>query len=229
MRGWSVQGCGVARATVLVVEDDEAIRELVAFHLSRSGLDVVEAVDAASASRSLEGVDAIVLDWMLPDLSGIAWLRRLRAGERAATPVLMLTARASEVDRVEGLDAGADDYLVKPFGAAELVARVRALLRRVKPQRRFVVGDLAVDVETARVLLGGVAVELTRREFELVAFLASHPGRVFTRGELLDRVWGEDFVGTERTVDQHVAQLRARLGAERIETVRGRGYRLVDG
>jgi DNA-binding response OmpR family regulator len=219
----------VARATVLVVEDAEAIRELVAFHLSRSGLDVVEAADAASASRSLEGVDAVVLDWMLPDLSGIAWLRRLRAGERAATPVLMLTARASEVDRVEGLDAGADDYLVKPFGAAELVARVRALLRRVKPQRRFVVGDLAVDVESARVHLDGVAVDLTRREFELVAFLAGHPGRVFTRGELLDRVWGEDFVGTERTVDQHVAQLRARLGAERIETVRGRGYRLVDG
>ncbi len=214
---------------MLVVEDDEAIRELVAFHLVRSGIDVVEASDAASASRSLEGVDAVVLDWMLPDLSGIAWLRRLRGSDRAATPVLMLTARASEVDRVEGLDAGADDYLVKPFGAAELVARVRALLRRVKPQRRFVVGDLVVDVETARIAVGSAAVELTRREFELLAFLAGHPGRVFTRTELLDRVWGEDFVGTERTVDQHVAQLRARLGAGRIETVRGRGYRLVDG
>jgi DNA-binding response OmpR family regulator len=140
----------------------------------------------------------------------------------------MLTARASEFDRVEGLEAGADDYLVKPFSAAELVARVRALLRRVRPQRRFAVGSLSVDVDAARVAIAGAAVELTRREFELVAFLAGHPGRVFTRAELLDRVWGHDFVGTERTVDQHVAQVRARLGAERIETVRGRGYRLVE-
>lgn len=213
---------------MLLVEDDAAIRELVAFHLTRSGIDVVEAGDGVTAAGALEGVDAVVLDWMLPDTSGIAWLRRLRSGDRAATPVLMLTARASEVDRVEGLESGADDYLVKPFSAAELVARVRVLLRRVRPQRRFVVGALAVDVETARVALAGAAVDLTRREFELLAFLAGHPGRVFTRTELLDRVWGPDFVGTERTVDQHVAQLRARVGAERIETVRGRGYRLVE-
>jgi DNA-binding response OmpR family regulator len=213
---------------VLIVEDDEAIRELVAFHLARSGFDVVEAADGRAAWQGLDGVDAVVLDWMLPDTDGIAWLRRLRDGERAATPVLMLTARASEFDRVEGLEAGADDYLVKPFSAAELVARVRALLRRVRPQRRFAVGSLSVDVDAARVAIAGAAVELTRREFELVAFLAGHPGRVFTRAELLDRVWGHDFVGTERTVDQHVAQVRARLGAERIETVRGRGYRLVE-
>lgn len=219
----------MARATVLVVEDDEAIRELVAFHLTRAGLETLEARDAASAWRLLPGADAVVLDWMLPDSSGIAWLRRMRMGERATTPVLMLTARASEFDRVEGLEAGADDYLVKPFSAAELVARVRALLRRVRPQRRFAVGDLTVDVEAARVTLADDPVRLTRREFELLAFLAGHPGRAFTRTELLDRVWGEDFVGTERTVDQHVAQLRARIGAGRIETVRGRGYRLVEG
>lgn len=219
----------MAKAVVLVVEDDDAIRELVAFHLSRAGLEVVEAADAASAWRSLRGADVVVLDWMLPDTSGIAWLRRMRLGERSATPVLMLTARAAEFDRVEGLEAGADDYLVKPFSAAELVARVRALLRRVRPQRRFVVGDLTVDVESARVSLAGEGMRLTRREFELLAFLAGHPGRAFTRTELLDRVWGEDFVGTERTVDQHVAQLRARIGAGRIETVRGRGYRLVEG
>lgn len=218
----------MARAVVLVVEDDDAIRELVAFHLARAGLEVLEAPDAAAAWRALPAADAVVLDWMLPDTSGIAWLRRMRMGERAATPVLMLTARASEFDRVEGLDAGADDYLVKPFSAAELVARVRALLRRVRPQRRFVVGDLAVDVEAARATVGDAPLRLTRREFDLLAFLAGHPGRAFTRTELLDRVWGEDFVGTERTVDQHVAQLRARVGAGRIETVRGRGYRLVD-
>jgi len=219
----------MARATVLVVEDDDAIRELVAFHLTRAGLDVVEAANATSAWPELERVDAVVLDWMLPDGSGIAWLRRMRGGEHGATPVLMLTARASEFDRVEGLEAGADDYLVKPFSAAELVARVRALLRRVRPQRRFTVGSLVVDLDAARVTVAGESVTLTRREFELLAFLAGHPGRVFTRGELLDRVWGEDFIGTERTVDQHVAQLRARIGQGRLETVRGRGYRLVDG
>ncbi|CAN5676342.1 response regulator transcription factor [soil metagenome] len=203
------------------------MRELLAFHLVRAGFAVIEAGDGASAWRAVERADAIVLDWMLPDLSGLAWLRRLRAGASAATPVLMLTARASEVDRVEGLDAGADDYLVKPFSAAELVARMRALLRRVHPARRFTVGALVVDVEEQRVVVDGARVPLTRREFALLACIAAHPGRVFTRNELLDRVWGEDFVGTDRTVDQHVAQLRARLGAARIETVRGRGYRLV--
>ena len=219
----------MASGTVLVVEDDATVRELVGFHLSRAGFDVVEAADASTAWQRLEGIDAVVLDRMLPDLSGVAWLRRLRAGPRAALPVLMLTARASEVDRVEGLEAGADDYLVKPFSAAELVARVRALLRRVRPAQRLTFGDLSVDLEGARVVVAGRELGLTRREYELLACLASHPGRAFTRTELLDRVWGEDFVGTERTVDQHVAQLRARLGAERIETVRGRGYRFVAG
>ncbi len=219
----------MAKARVLVVEDEPHVREMLAFHLDRAGLEVLEAADAVAAWEQLSGADMMVLDWMLPDLSGIAFLRRLRASRWGGLPVLMLTARAAEADRVEGLEAGADDYLVKPFGAAELVARVRALLRRVRPQDRFVVGGLTVDPDTARVSVDGQEVDLTRREFELVLFLARHPGRVFGRNELLDRVWGEDFVGTERTVDQHVAQLRARLGAERIETVRGRGYRLVEG
>ena len=214
---------------VLVVEDDASVRELVGFHLARSGFEVVEAEDAASAWQQLDDVDAVVLDRMLPDASGVAWLRRLRAGPRAGLPVLMLTARASEVDRVEGLEAGADDYLVKPFSAAELVARVRALLRRVRPHQRLAFGPLTVDIEAAQVVLDGREVALTRREYALLVCLASHPGRAFARTELLDRVWGEDFVGTERTVDQHVAQLRARLGAERIATVRGRGYRFVGG
>ncbi len=211
----------------LVVEDDEAVRELVVFHLSRAGFVVREAADAEVATRLVDGVDVVVLDSMLPGQSGIAWLRGLRGGEFAELPVLMLTARASEFDRVEGLEAGADDYLVKPFSAAELVARLRALLRRVRPPDRFVVGDLTVDVAAARVSVAGRDVELTRREFDLIVCLAGHPDRAFSRGELLDRVWGEDFVGTERTVDQHVAQLRAVLGADRIETVRGRGYRFV--
>jgi two-component system, OmpR family, response regulator RegX3 len=218
----------VARPTVLVVEDDAAVRDLVDFHLARSGFDVVQAEDATAAFELVHDCDVVVLDWMLPSLSGIQWLRRLRAGPHGAKPVLMLTARASEIDRVEGLESGADDYLVKPFSAAELVARVRALLRRLRPQCCLVVGALAVDLEGALASVGGVRIELTRREFELLAYLAAHPHRVFTRSELLDRVWGEDFVGTERTVDQHVAQLRARIGSARIETVRGRGYRLVD-
>ena len=215
-------------ATVMVVEDDAFVRELVAFHLARAGFAVLEAGDGASALRSLGETDVVVLDRMLPDVSGMDVLRALRAGPHPLIPVLMLTARATEVDRVEGLDAGADDYLVKPFSASELVARVRALLRRARPARHFVIGDLVVDVEESRVRVAGRDVALTRREFELLACIAAHPGRVFTRNELLDRVWGEDFVGTDRTVDQHVAQLRARIGATRIETVRGRGYRLVE-
>ncbi len=218
----------MSTATVLVVEDDDAVRELVAYHLSRAGFHVLEAADAGAGWRQLERADAVVLDWMLPDESGLAWLARLRGRQGLTVPVLLLTARAREVDRVEGLEGGADDYLVKPFSAAELVARVRALLRRAPPRGTLMVGRLTIDPERARVRFGDSEMTLTRREYELLLFFAEHPGRVFTRGELLDRVWGEDFVGSERTVDQHVAQLRGRLGAGAIETVRGRGYRLAE-
>jgi DNA-binding response OmpR family regulator len=215
-------------ARVLVVEDETSVRELLAFHLSQAGFRVREAASAQEAWQLAEGVDVVVLDWMLPDGSGIEWLQRYRMREGGGRlPVLMLTARASEVDKVTGLDAGADDYLSKPFSAAELVARLRALLRRVNPSSRIELGALAVDVEQGLVTLGGERLQLTRREFELLAFLASHPGRVFSRSELLDRVWGEDFLGTERTVDQHVAQLRALIGSDWVETIRGRGYRLA--
>lgn len=214
-------------AQILVVEDEPAVRELVAFHLTRAGFRVTEADTLAGADPHALNVDAVVLDWMLPDGSGVDWLQRLREspkGERQ--PVLMLTARASETDKVRGLDAGSDDYLVKPFSAAELVARLRALLRRTEPAKVHKVGDLELDERQGSVRYKGAALELTRREFELLAFLCASPGRVFSRADLLDRVWGEDFLGTERTVDQHVAQLRALLDADLIETVRGRGYRL---
>lgn len=214
---------------MLLVEDDEGVRELVAYHLARAGLAVTEAATAAEAWALRGAAEVVVLDWMLPDESGVDLLRRLRASEGLRLPVLMLTARAREVDRVEGLDAGADDYLVKPFSAAELVARVRALLRRSGPGRLLELGALTVDIEQARVTLGGEALALTRREFDLLAFLAANRGRVYSRAQLLDRVWGEDFIGTERTVDQHVAQLRQALGGGWIETMRGRGYRLVGG
>lgn len=211
---------------MLVVEDDAGVREVVALHLQRAGFTVRQAGGAADGWRQLEGSDLVVLDRSLPDESGDAFLARLRGEARhALLPVLMLTARASETDRVAGLEAGADDYLVKPFSAPELVARLRALLRRAPPRRERRIGDLTIDIAAAQVRRRGEVLDLTRREYELLAFLTAHPGRVFGRRELLDRVWGEAFVGTERTVDQHVAQVRQRIGEEWIETVRGRGYR----
>jgi two-component system, OmpR family, response regulator RegX3 len=221
-------------ATVLLVEDETAVREAVRFHLERSGYSVRAHATALGAWENLGGTDVIVLDWMLPDEAGISWLRRLRESNFAGLPVLMLTARASEVDRVEGLDAGADDYLTKPFSAAELSARVRALLRRSSGERQrglLRVGqlELNLDAGTARFALQDL--NLTRREFDLLAFLSAHPGRVYSRQELLDKVWGVDFIGGERTVDQHITQLRAHLGDEPsepayLETVRGKGYRM---
>jgi DNA-binding response OmpR family regulator len=214
-------------ARVLVVEDEIAVRDLIAFHLMQAGFSVVEVSTLHEAWAQLGEADAVVLDWMLPDGSGIDWLRQLRqTGRSERLPVLMLTARASERDKVFGLDAGSDDYLVKPFSAAELVARLRALLRRTEPARLHRVGVLELDERQGTVRLAGAELSLTRREFDLLAFLCAAPGRVFSRTELLDRVWGEDFLGTERTVDQHIAQLRALVGTDLIETVRGRGYRL---
>lgn len=218
---------GSVSAQVLVVEDELPVRELLAFHLTQAGFRVLEAGTLQDAWEHVAEADVVVLDWMLPDGSGIDWLRQLRQtprGERQ--PVLMLTARVSERDKVYGLDAGSDDYLAKPFSSAELVARLRALLRRTEPARVHKVGDLELDERQGTVKFGGQELSLTRREFELLAFLCASPGRVFSRTELLDRVWGEDFLGTERTVDQHIAQLRALVGNELIETVRGRGYRL---
>jgi DNA-binding response OmpR family regulator len=213
---------------VLIVEDDAAVRELLTFHLTQAGFRTLEAASAAQAWPLADQADLIILDWMLPDEAGITWLQRLRDhAVNDRKPVLMLTARASEMDKVTGLEAGADDYLSKPFSAAELVARLRALLRRIRPSEPMRLGDLIVDDEAGSALLAGTPLHLTRREFELLAFLAFNAGRTYGRTELLDRVWGEDFLGTERTVDQHIAQLRAAIGADRIETIRGRGYRLV--
>lgn len=211
---------------VLLVEDDDVLREVVAHNLAAAGFAVSEARSAGEAWASWDAADVVVLDWMLPDEPGVRLLARARS-RGDDTPVLILTAKAREADRVEGLETGADDYLVKPFSHAELVARLRALLRRARGRRRASLGALEVDEDAGEARLRGRRLELTRREFELLAYLVANAGRVLTRGELLDAVWGRDFVGTERTVDQHVAQLRARLGAGWIETVRGRGYRMV--
>ncbi|HRN19009.1 MAG: response regulator transcription factor [Trueperaceae bacterium] len=218
----------MSSSVVLVIEDDDALREVIAFHLAAAGFRVSEAATASAGWESVPTASLVVLDWMLPDESGLSFLRRLRTSAAAKLPVLMLTARAREAERVEGLEAGADDYLTKPFSAAEFVARVRALLRRVEPARRVVVGALVVDLDAREASWRGEKCDLTRREFELLRFLAANPGRVYDRFELLDRVWGPEFEGTGRTVDQHVAQLRRATADEVVVTVRGLGYRLGD-
>ncbi len=215
--------------TVLLVEDEAAVRELLAFHLGKAGFNVLEAASTAEADDLAQGADVIVLDWMLPGESGTRWLQRLRELQGDSSlrkPVLMLTARATEADKVDGLESGADDYLTKPFSNAELVARLRALLRRSGRPDSVAVGPLSVRPAEGAAELDGQLLNLTRREFDLLSHLAANAGRVCSRSELLDRVWGEDFMGTDRTVDQHVAQLRAVLGSDWIRTVRGRGYRL---
>ncbi|MBZ9713829.1 MULTISPECIES: winged helix-turn-helix domain-containing protein [Deinococcus] len=219
---------------VVVIEDEGTVRDVLRFHLERAGLRVTALDSVAGAEGALVGADALVLDWMLPGESGLSFLRRVRGNtELRKLPVLMLTARAAEAERVEGLESGADDYLTKPFSAAELVARVRALLRRTQPEVPPLMtnGPLSVDVGAAEARVGGKRLNLTRREFDLLAFLTQHVGRVYSRTELLDRVWGADFLGGERTVDQHITQLRAHLGDDPskpgfLETVRGKGYRM---
>ncbi|GGO38586.1 winged helix-turn-helix domain-containing protein [Deinococcus humi] len=219
---------------VVVIEDEGTVREVLRFHLERAGLRVTALESTAGGLEALSDADALVLDWMLPGESGLGFLRRLRGDtELRRLPVLMLTARAAEAERVEGLETGADDYLTKPFSAAELVARVRALLRRTQPDtpQTLANGPLTIDLGGAEARVGGQRLNLTRREFDLLAFLTRHIGRVYSRTELLDRVWGADFLGGERTVDQHVTQLRSHLGETVgqpafLETVRGRGYRM---
>lgn len=221
---------------VVVIEDEGTVRDVLRFHLERAGLRVSACASTREAEELgvLTQADVLVLDWMLPGESGLSFLRRLRSdADLRRLPVLMLTARAAEAERVEGLETGADDYLTKPFSAAELVARVRALLRRTQPDTPQSLGNgpLTVDLSAAEARVGAKTLNLTRREFDLLAFLTQHAGRVYSRTELLDRVWGADFLGGERTVDQHITQLRAHLGDDParpsfLETVRGKGYRM---
>ncbi|WP_027893497.1 response regulator transcription factor [Calidithermus chliarophilus] len=216
---------------LLVVEDEPAVRVGLRLSLVRAGHQVLEAATAAEAWVLLGQADLVLLDWMLPDEPGVRLLERLRSDSRYETlPVLMLTARSGESDRVEGLTRGADDYLTKPFSTPELLARVQALLRRSGRSGRIERGRLVLDLERHQAYLHDTPLDLTRREFELLAFLARHPGRVYTREELLERVWGQEFMGTARTVDQHVAQLREKLQEDPksplyLETLRGVGYR----
>ena len=224
---------------VLLVEDDPDIAEIVALHLRDEGYAVEHATDGTEGLRLLERHrwDALVLDLMLPGIDGLEICRRARSMERY-TPIIITSARSSEVHRVLGLEIGADDYLAKPFSVVELVARVRALLRRVDALARTPtaagavrVQDLAISPLEREVKLAGKVIELTPREFDLLYFLASNPGKVFSRGELLDRVWGHRHSGYEHTVNTHINRIRAKIEVDPanprcILTVWGRGYKL---
>jgi two-component system, OmpR family, phosphate regulon response regulator PhoB len=222
---------------ILVVEDEIAIAELIAINLRHAGHDVSIAADAEQASAEVDAVlpDLVVLDWMLPGQSGLALARRWRADARTqGLPLIMLTARGEESDKIAGLDAGADDYLTKPFSTQELMARIRAVLRRKAPEaleEAVAVGHLKIDPATRRVVAGEQELRLGPTEFKLLHFLITHPERVHSRKQLLDRVWGDHVFIEERTVDVHIKRLRDALAPARcgsmIETLRGVGYRLV--
>jgi two-component system response regulator MtrA len=220
--------------TILVVDDDPTLRETVGEALDADGFRVVSAVDGreALARFRAEAPDLVILDLMLPELSGVEVCRILRA--ESAVPILMLTAKSSEIDKVLGLELGADDYVVKPFSLRELSARVRALLRRTEPPgagsaERVELSGLVVDLAGHQLLREGEPVAMTPRTFDLLAFLLRHPGQVFSREQLLDRVWGYDYAGETRTVDVHVHWLRSVIEAEPsrpsiLQTIRGVGY-----
>jgi two-component system phosphate regulon response regulator PhoB len=220
---------------ILIVEDEPAIAELVAVNLRHNGLVPVWAEDGEAAQREIDAVlpDAILLDWMLPGQSGVALARRWRADARTkAIPILMLTARGDEPDKVAGLDAGADDYITKPFSTQELLARIRAVLRRRAPEKSaetVSLGALLLDGAAHRVSWQGRPLKIGPTEYKLLHFLMKHPERVHSRQQLLDRVWGDHVFLEERTVDVHVKRLREALGeaGALVETVRGAGYRIT--
>jgi two-component system phosphate regulon response regulator PhoB len=221
--------------TVLVVEDESAIAQLITVNLRHNGFRPIRASDGVQAQQAMDDAlpDLILLDWMLPGESGIELARRWRADPKTKNiPIIVLTARSDEVDRVAGLNAGADDYLVKPFSIKELLARMRAVLRRSKPEpveASILVGPLRLDPATHRVLLDGKSLKIGPTEFKLLNFLMHNTERVHSRAQLLDKVWGDQVFIEERTVDVHIRRLRQSLeqAGHLIETVRGVGYRLT--
>ncbi len=221
---------------IAVVEDEEALGVLLRYNLEAEGyaVDVIPRGDEADLRLKEELPDLLILDWMLPGLSGVELCRRLRQREESERlPIIMLTARGEESERVRGMSVGADDYVVKPFSTPELVARVRAMLRRTKPEKiatHLAAGDIDLDRETHRVRRAGREIKLGPTEFRLLEFFMQSPGRVFSREQLLDGVWGRDIYVDERTVDVHVGRLRKAINRGRqrdpIRTVRGAGYAL---
>lgn len=236
-------------ATILVVEDEQDLCNLIQTQLTGEGYTVHQAFDGPTALELVEvhAPQLVILDWMLPGLDGLSVCRQIR--QNHVMPILMLTARAEEIDRVLGLEVGADDYVVKPFGMRELLARVRAILRRVAldsrlqspsleiagnslspvpaPPETIVWGSLVIDVARHSVSLDGAEMEVTPKEFDLLALLVSHPGRAFSREFLLEHIWGGEYEGLDRTVDTQVTRLRKKLGplSEKLVTVWGVGYR----
>lgn len=220
---------------ILVVEDEAAIREMVAFSLKRAGFETSVAEDCSHARTEIvnDVPDLILLDWMLPDISGVEFARSLKREENTREiPIIMLTARSDEDDKVRGLDSGIDDYVTKPFSSRELIARINAVLRRAAPggdEEILQAGDLVLNGSSHRVAVKDESVDLGPTEFRLLRFFMGHPERVFSRGQLLDRVWGGNVYVEERTVDVHIRRLRKALtdsGCDSyIQTVRGAGYR----
>lgn len=228
----------MAAPNILVVEDEESLALLLRYNLESEGyhVEVSDRGDEAELKLRESVPDLLLLDWMLPGLSGIELCRRLRAREETRSlPVIMLTARGEETERIRGLSTGADDYVVKPFSVPELMARVRAMLRRAKPEvvsKMLLAGDIELDRETHRVRRSAREIHLGPTEFKLLEFLMQSPGRVYSREQLLDGVWGHDVYVDERTVDVHVGRLRKAINRGRandpIRTVRGAGYSLDD-
>ena len=222
-------------ATILLVEDEPAIQELIAANLTRAGHHVLRAGDAETGQRIVRDAlpDLILLDWMLPGMSGVEFAKRLRSEERTRSiPLIMLTARGEEQDKVAGLEAGADDYVTKPFSPRELVARIKAVLRRRAPETTedaVEIGGLRLDPATHGLAANGNPVNLGPTEFRLLHFLMTHPERVHSRAQLLDQVWGDHVFVEERTVDVHIRRLRSALEPSNhdglVQTVRGSGYR----
>ena len=219
------------------VEDDASIRDIEVYALNSTGLAAEGFADGAAFWQALQKTqpELVVLDVMLPEIDGIELLRRMKADAALREiPVIMATAKGAEYDKIQGLDLGADDYLAKPFGVMELVSRVKAVLRRCRPQPAAVLrcGGLVVDEQEHTVTADGVRVVLTYKEYQLLRLFLSHPGTAFTRDQLMEQVWGMDYCGETRTVDMHIRTLRQKLGpyGERIQTVRNVGYRMeVDG
>jgi two-component system phosphate regulon response regulator PhoB len=225
---------------VLVVEDEDAIRGMLILVLEQAGFEIIAVANAADGQKALDQtmVDLILLDWMLPGISGAEWARRLK--KEAAyreLPIILLTARGEEEDKVKGLEIGADDYMTKPFSPKELVARIRAVLRRsgkIQGLAQITLGDLVLDTEQHRLTIGDRQLEVSPTEFRLMQFFMTHPDKVYSRTQLLDQVWGRSVYIEERTVDVHIRRLRKILGEygreELVQTVRGFGYRfsLID-
>ena len=219
---------------ILIAEDEEPISNLIRMNLTRAGYQCVCALDGKKAADLMmeEHFDLVLLDIMLPGEDGISILKKLRSNSATANiPIILCTAKGTEYDKVIGLDFGADDYLVKPFGMMEMISRIKALLRRTSPQkevRKLHVGELEINLCEHTVTAGGTRIQLTLKEYELLRLFMENTGRVFTRDELLSKIWDADYIGETRTVDVHIGTLRTKLGAygNYIETVRGVGYRI---